>query len=741
MGENFGKKAAREQIFSNGDQNDDQNINHSCNVRYNSNRGSQVGFQGRYTYARAPVNYGGSKAIAGSSSSSSSTSSRCSKFFREQQNQTIPRGSTVEQNGRQGKIEDLIKVDRQVSLENLDSRTERRMDNSEDTLTITEHTEPSILQNIYTDINESRIDTSVQPHNQFYFINRDSSSSSIKDTATEYRNFNPATRNNSERLGSGTERWGLKGISCTSISDVLPSACTSSHVPQNRRVDTVRKRPSDAEISAARSKGITASSSGTYVVSNDNGAGSSSYRRDHLTHNRTSRIARNIPTARDDSFPVRIRRGYSEESQMRLPVHGDESAFPLRESFVYPRYTWSQFSVPEVQPESSSRSSHALHSPYRRPDLSNQASQIRFMPHLEDNTGGMLVSSLSLGDRDDYRRLGMGAVAEVLLALERAEQDDALTYEQLLLLETSLLFSGLNFSDRHRDMRMDIDNMSYEELLALEERMGTVSTALSEEQLLRCLKRSIYTTNHVACGITFCGDEDMRCSICQEEYVGEDEVGELPCDHRYHTACIEQWLRQKNCIQSPQPKQAIISSMALISSTRSFLTGSPLSPFPKHKKALHRAPLVACRCSVDDGSSSGKSEAKLAKLAMVTLAAGMLALGSVDPAAAAKSGGRVGGQAFRSAAPRVSGPRINNSRTNIYVNPPIAPPLFGGYGYGAPFYGGWGWSPFTFFAPGPGIAVGVGGGFDVFVTFLVLGAIATVIRRVFGSKDYEDDDY
>lgn len=80
-------------------------------------------------------------------------------------------------------------------------------------------------------------------------------------------------------------------------------------------------------------------------------------------------------------------------------------------------------------------------------------------------------------------------------------------------------------------------------------------------------------------------------------------------------------------------------------------------------------------------------------------------------------------------------------RTNIYVNPPIAPPLFGGYGYGAPFYGGWGWSPFTFFMPGPGIAVGVGGGFDVFVAFLVLGAVAAAIRRVFGRKDYEDDEY
>lgn len=47
---------------------------------------------------------------------------------------------------------------------------------------------------------------------------------------------------------------------------------------------------------------------------------------------------------------------------------------------------------------------------------------------------------------------------------------------------------------------------------------------------------------------------------------------------------------------------------------------------------------------------------------MVTLAAGVLTLGSVADASAAKSGGRVGGQAFRSSAPK-SSPRINqNSR-------------------------------------------------------------------------------
>ncbi|KAH0906684.1 hypothetical protein HID58_038511 [Brassica napus] len=90
-----------------------------------------------------------------------------------------------------------------------------------------------------------------------------------------------------------------------------------------------------------------------------------------------------------------------------------------------------------------------------------------------------------------------------------------------------------------------------------------------------------------------------------------------------------------------------------------------------------------------------RNENQLAKLAIATLAVSVLALGSVGVASAAKSGGRIGGQAFR---------------TNIYVNPPVAPPLIGGYGYGC---GGWGLSPFSFFAPaGPAVAVGVGGGFD-----------------------------
>ncbi|KAK8615160.1 hypothetical protein V6N13_068941 [Hibiscus sabdariffa] len=170
------------------------------------------------------------------------------------------------------------------------------------------------------------------------------------------------------------------------------------------------------------------------------------------------------------------------------------------------------------------------------------------------------------------------------------------------------------------------------------------------------------------------------------------------------------------------------------------------SPFPHGHRPKARLPdspaFISCRFHSDgDGDSSRENEKQLAKLAIVTLAAGVLTLGSVGDASAAKTGGRVGGQAFRSPAPR-SAPRANgNSRTNIYINPPVAPPLVGGYGYGygVPFYGGWGWSPFSFFAPGPSVAVGVGGGFDTLVLFMFLGAFAAVVRRFFGSRNEDED--
>ncbi|BBG92833.1 hypothetical protein Prudu_000683 [Prunus dulcis] len=191
--------------------------------------------------------------------------------------------------------------------------------------------------------------------------------------------------------------------------------------------------------------------------------------------------------------------------------------------------------------------------------------------------------------------------------------------------------------------------------------------------------------------------------------------------------------------------------MASVASSQQSFLANALAP-PTHKpktKILTSAANTTISCkrsysSTDDhkGSSSDdgllrKNENKLAKLAMVTLAAGVLTLGPVHDASAAKTGGRVGA--------RPSGLRLllglhplgstiiqGIKKTNIYINPPVAPPLVGGYGYGygVPFFGGW----------GPSVAVGIGGGFQLLAFFAFLGAVAAVARRFTGSRDEEDDD-
>ncbi|XP_076929782.1 uncharacterized protein LOC143594335 [Bidens hawaiensis] len=137
------------------------------------------------------------------------------------------------------------------------------------------------------------------------------------------------------------------------------------------------------------------------------------------------------------------------------------------------------------------------------------------------------------------------SIANVLLALERIDQDEGLSFEQIL---GNSFLGGFNFYDQYRGMRLDIDNMSYEELLALEDEIGVVSTALSEEELSKCLKIGVYKKLHInECKLrgNWCLN-DTKCSICQEEFMSGDEIGSMRCDHGYHAACINQWLRLKN---------------------------------------------------------------------------------------------------------------------------------------------------------------------------------------------------
>ncbi|XP_010250396.1 PREDICTED: E3 ubiquitin-protein ligase MBR1-like, partial [Nelumbo nucifera] len=115
-----------------------------------------------------------------------------------------------------------------------------------------------------------------------------------------------------------------------------------------------------------------------------------------------------------------------------------------------------------------------------------------------------------------------------------------LSSEDNLILSQPPLLDIANFYDRYGDMRVDVDNMSYEELLALEDRIGNVNTGLSEEAITRFLKQSTYFL------LLEENSTKDACSICQEEYLEDDEMGKLDCGHAFHATCIKQWLRCKN---------------------------------------------------------------------------------------------------------------------------------------------------------------------------------------------------
>lgn len=101
-------------------------------------------------------------------------------------------------------------------------------------------------------------------------------------------------------------------------------------------------------------------------------------------------------------------------------------------------------------------------------------------------------------------------------------------------------FSGVsrNMFDDYVGMRLDVDSMSYEELLALGDRIGIVNTGLSEDMASKCM---------TAEGFVSSNDDDKSCAICLEIYEEEEEVGRLKrCGHDYHVRCITKWLSMKN---------------------------------------------------------------------------------------------------------------------------------------------------------------------------------------------------
>jgi hypothetical protein len=91
------------------------------------------------------------------------------------------------------------------------------------------------------------------------------------------------------------------------------------------------------------------------------------------------------------------------------------------------------------------------------------------------------------------------------------------------MLDRSRIHEVGHVIDEHRDMRLDVDNMTYEELVALEEQIGDVNTGLTESFIQENLRSTFYVPRAAGVSDEFSelSSENDACIICQ--------VNLLPC--------------------------------------------------------------------------------------------------------------------------------------------------------------------------------------------------------------------
>ncbi|KHG19601.1 RING finger protein [Gossypium arboreum] len=308
-----------------------------------------------------------------------------------------------------------------------------------------------------------------------------------------------ASRSAFQATQGNTSKYGLRNLGCDSISVVAPAGCSSSDSSFSRRKNSVKKRDSEGESSSSTwGKKLSGSS--------PEGLNNSSSLSVSISD---SRRARNWSSNRDCGIAssVRTQRSNSSYGRGRLPNQANGNSLTLNESPIV---------IPQA-PQS----------------------------HIRTDMNALVPIETASTRTSSYSR--SGSIDESLRSFMPSSPSEVSGYH-----------SSVN---RGSFQHYNMDGFA-EELLALEERMGTVSTAVPEAALSKCLKSGIYkATSLEDANVRFEGEKnDIKCSICQEEYVIGDEVGRLHCEHRYHIACIQKWLRMKNwcpiCKASAEPTQS-----------------------------------------------------------------------------------------------------------------------------------------------------------------------------------------
>eukprot|EP00252_Welwitschia_mirabilis_P007986 TRINITY_DN196_c0_g1_i1.p1 TRINITY_DN196_c0_g1~~TRINITY_DN196_c0_g1_i1.p1 ORF type:complete len:367 (+),score=50.00 TRINITY_DN196_c0_g1_i1:309-1409(+) len=310
-------------------------------------------------------------------------------------------------------------------------------------------------------------------------------------------------------LNEGQKRHSFAGLSCTSAPDVhLPTTATKVvrasadwHAQPTRRKSCKVKRNAGS-CSASFHDAATIFQTGSHVIADP--------------FSRQSAIR----ASRRQVSPIVDDIGSSESMALATELPFVDSAARQRVSGINERR-----GIMDVQPERRSRERSCF---IKSEEHSEKISDIVMDVVSESTEHASELRSIARNRRPQGPRRSSAAFAE-----------------QLLMLEASFLLGrSIDTYDQHRDWRLDVDSMSYEDLLELGDRIGYVSTGLTEEKIIKCLRKikaSLLQTE-----TSLLSENERKCSVCQDEYEANDELGKLYCGHTYHAECIKQWLLQKN---------------------------------------------------------------------------------------------------------------------------------------------------------------------------------------------------
>ncbi|KAL6215007.1 hypothetical protein ACLB2K_014439 [Fragaria x ananassa] len=91
---------------------------------------------------------------------------------------------------------------------------------------------------------------------------------------------------------------------------------------------------------------------------------------------------------------------------------------------------------------------------------------------------------------------------------------------------------------------LDVDELTYEELLALGQFIGEEKRGLPSNEISTCLHPHTYRPSPIHQSKNSIID---KCVVCQYEYEDGEALAALPCEHPYHLECISNWLQIKKC--------------------------------------------------------------------------------------------------------------------------------------------------------------------------------------------------